>query len=203
MQCTPLALLAAAAIALAAPLPAFAQEALTNIRGTIQSFEGSTLVVNSREGEMVTITLVPDIHVQGVAAASVADISVGDYVGVATLPDEEGGDRALEALIFSEGLAGANAGSIPWDLEPGSTMTNATVSEAVQAVGGSALTLSYPEGEHTVTLAEGIPVVTFTLADTADLVPGETVFVPTEVDADGTMTAVVVVVGMNGVAPPM
>ena len=63
--------------------------------------------------------------------------------------------------------------------------------------------MSYPEGERVVTLPEGIPVVTLMDATAADLVPGETVFVPAEAGANGTMTAAFVVVGMNGVAPPM
>ena len=195
--------LLAVAIAVVASLPADAQEATPHIRGTIESLEGSTLVVNSREGEAVTITLAPDVVVQGVAAASIEDISEDDYVGVASLPNEDGSDGALEVLLFPEAMAGAGAGSFPWDLEPGSTMTNATVSNAVEAVEGSTLTLSYPEGERVVTLPEGIPVVTFAAASIADLVPGETVFVPAEAGTDGTLTTAFVVVGMDGVVPPM
>ena len=45
--------------------------------------------------------------------------------------------------------------------------------------------------------------MTFADATTADLVPGATVFIPAEAGADGTMTAAFVVVGMDGIAPPM
>ena len=76
MQRTISALLAAAALALAASLPAVAQEALTNIRGTIASLTGSSLVVNAREGGVVTIELDADVQVHGVAAASIADIDI-------------------------------------------------------------------------------------------------------------------------------
>lgn len=200
---SPTSILAAATLSVAVCLPALAQEDPGRVRGTIESFEGSTLVVQSREGEAVTITLAPDVAVRGVAAASAENIAEGDYVGVASLPNADGSDGALEVLIFPEDMAGSGEGSFPWDLQPGSTMTNATVSNAVEAVDGRSLTLSYPDGERVVTLPEGIPVVTFADATLADLVPGAPVFVPAAAGPDGEVTAAFVVVGMNGVAPPM
>lgn len=193
----------AAILAIGVALPALAQEDAGRVRGTIASLDGSTLVVRSREGEDVTITLAPDAAVRGVQAASAEDIKEGDYVGVASLPNPDGSQGALEVLIFPEAMAGANAGHFPWDLEPGSSMTNATVSNAVEAVAGRTLTLNYPDGEQTVTLPDGIPVVTFANATTADLVADAPVFVPTMPGTDGAPTAAFVVVGLNGVAPPM
>ena len=106
-----------------------------------------------------------------------------------------GGDGALEILIFPAAMKGVGQGSFPWDLQPNSTMTNATVSNAVENVDGRSLTLSYPEGEKVVALPPGIPVVTFADAGKADLVPGAPVFVPATKDAAGNLTAGFVVVG--------
>ncbi len=139
----------------------------------------------------------------GVAAASLGDIKRGDFVGIASLPREAGGDRAVEVLVFPAAMKETGEGSYPWDLKPNSTMTNATVSRAVQDVEGRTLTLSYKGGEKTISVPEGTPVVTFAQATQADLKPGAPVFVPAERGMDGALSAGFVVVGENGVAPPM
>jgi len=175
----------------------------TRVRGTIASVEGSTLSVTSREGPVVRIAMAPDVGVRGIKAASAGDIKPGDYVGAATLPGEGGKAGALEVLIFPAAMKGANEGSFPWDLQPGSTMTNATVSNAVESVSGRELTLTYPTGSKQITLPEGIPVVTFAEASPADLKPGAPVFVPATKAADGSLATAFVVVGNQGVVPPM
>lgn len=198
-------LLASLLIATATVTVAAAAEGTpSRVRGTIATITDTTLTVTSREGPNVEIALAPDLGVRGVAAASAADIKKGDYVGVASIPQQGGGDGALEVLIFPAGMAGTGEGSYPWDLQENSTMTNATVSNAVENVDGRSLTLTYPDGERTVALPEGIPVVTFAEADRSDLVEGATVFVPATKAADGTLSTGFVVVGtQDGVVPPM
>ena len=184
---------------------AFAQSATTpeRVRGTIESIDDTTLTVKSREGSSVAITLKPDYKIAGIAKASIADIKTGDFVGVASIPGSAGGDNAVEVLIFPAAMAGTGEGSYPWDLEPNSTMTNATVSNKVENADGRKLTLTYPTGEKTIALPEGIPVVTFADATKADLTTGAAVFVPGQKAADGTITTGTVVVGNQGVVPPM
>lgn len=82
-------------------------------------------------------------------------------------------------------------------------MTNATVGKAVDGVDGRAVTLSYKGGEQTITIPADAPIVTFAEAAKADVKAGAPVFVPTQRQADGTMTAGRVVVGKDGVVPPM
>lgn len=173
------------------------------VRGKIAGFDGSTLVVDSREGRPVTITLNPDWKVSSVAKASAEDIKPGDYVGVASLPKADGGDGALEVLIFPAAMKGAGEGSYAWDLEPDSSMTNATVANVVTDVAGPTLTLSYEGGEKTISIPEGTPVVTFADAIEADLVPGAVVFVPADKATDGSLSTGRIVVGTKGVVPPM
>jgi hypothetical protein len=174
------------------------------IRGTIVSLEGSTLTVKTREGPTAAMALKPGWKVTGVAAASIADIKPGDFVGVASLPRAAGGAGAIEVLIFPAAMKGTGEGSYPWDLKPNSTMTNATVSNAVKEVDGRKLTLSFNGGqEKTISVADGTPIVTFAPATEANLTPGATVFVPAQRAADGALSTKFVVVGENGVAPPM
>lgn len=91
------------------------------VRGTVASVDGNTLSVTSREGPVVRIAMAPNVGIRGVKAASAGDIKPGDYVGAATLPGENGTAGALEVLIFPAAMKGANEGSFPWDLQPGST----------------------------------------------------------------------------------
>ena len=173
------------------------------VRGVVIDLDGSTLKVRTREGVDSVLMLKAGWKITGVAAASVDDIKTGDFVGIASLPKTGGGDGALEVLIFPAALKGTGEGTYPWDLKPKSSMTNATVSNAVKDVEGPTITLQYQGQEKKISIANGTPVVTFAPATQSDLKAGATVFVPAERDADGVITASFVVVGANGVVPPM
>jgi len=174
------------------------------VRGSVSSFDGSMLTVKTREGDVDVITLLPGWNLSGVAKASADDIKAGDFVGIASVPTAEGGDGALEVVIFPAALKGTGEGSRPWDLRPNSSMTNGTVANAVTGVTGRTVTLTYDDGqEKKISIPEGTPIVTFAPASPKDLVPGATVFVPSERGADGALTSSRVVVGSHGVIPPM
>lgn len=192
----------AAFLAIAAPSPTRAAE-MVHVRGAIVSLDGSTLTVKTREGPDAAVTLKPGFKVAGIAKASVSDIKPGDFVGIASLPTAAGGDGAVEVLVFPPAMKGTGEGSYPWDLKPKSSMTNATVTNAVKGVEGRTLKLSYKGGEKTISVADGIPIVTFGPATQADLKPGATVFVPAQRADDGALSAGFVAVGTNGVNPPM
>jgi hypothetical protein len=197
------------AIALAAFLgvafltPAQAAENV-RVRGTIVGLEGSTLTVKTREGPNAMLTLKPGVRIAGVTKASLQDIKPGDFVGIASLPTSSGGDGAVEVLVFPPAMKGTGEGSYPWDLKPKSTMTNATVTNAVKGVDGRTLDLSYSGGkEKKISIPDGTPIVTFGPGTEADLKPGATVFVPAQRGDDGALATGFVAVGTNGVNPPM
>ena len=174
-----------------------------HVRGVVVALEGTTLKVKTREGDSSAVALKDGWKVSGLAKASVDDIKPGDFVGIASLPRAAGGDGAVEVLIFPAALKGTGEGSYPWDLTPGSSMTNATVANAVKDVDGRTLTLSYHGQEKKIAIPAATPIVTFAPATPADLTPGATVFVPAERGADGSLATGFVVVGTNGVVPPM
>jgi hypothetical protein len=197
------------AIALAAFLgvavltPAQAAETV-RVRGTVVGLDGSTLTVKTREGPNVVLMMKPGWKMAGVAKASVDDIKPGDFVGIASLPTSSGGDGAVEVLVFPPAMKGTGEGSYPWDLKPKSSMTNATVTNAVKGVDGRTLALSYSGGkEKKIAIPDGVPIVTFGPATPADLKPGVAVFVPAQKGDDGALGAGFVVVGNNGIDPPM
>jgi hypothetical protein len=190
----------------AAGSPAFSQNSGAqplNVRGTIVSSTGQELTVRTREGKTVPIALEKGWMVSGVARVGLADIKPGDYVGIASLPTKDGGDGALEVLVFPPALKGAGEGSFGWDLKPNSTMTNATVADAVKGVDGQTVTVSFHGKEKKIAVPDGTPVVTLAPATEADLKPGAAVFVSAEKNPAGTIAAHQVVVGTNGVVPPM
>ncbi|MBY5565521.1 hypothetical protein [Rhizobium leguminosarum] len=186
----------------AAPVHAEDQKAeQIHVRGSIVTYSGSTLKVKTREGETVDVTLADGWKLASVANAAVTDIKPGDFVGIASLP-REGGDGALEVLIFPPAMKGAGEGSYGWDLKPNSSMTNATVADAVKGVDGRTVTVSYHGKEKKIAIPDGTPVVTIAPATKDDLVPGAVVFIPAEKAASGPL-AHQVLVGKNGVVPPM
>ena len=173
------------------------------VRGTVTAFAGSTLTVKTREGATDAITLAEGWKISGVTKAAAEDIKQGDFLGIASVSKADGGSGALEVVIFPAALKGSGEGDRPWDLEPNSRMTNGTVADVTE-IAGRTVTLTYDNGQKKqIAIPQTTPVVTFAPAAPADLKPGTTVFVTATRGSDGTLTAGRVVVGNNGVVPPM
>jgi hypothetical protein len=111
--------------------------------------------------------------------------------------------QALEVLVFPEAMRGASEGHFAWDLEPGSMMTNGTVSGAVEAKSGRELTVNFKGGSKSVQVPPNTPVVTLAPAERADLKPGAPVFFSATRTGEGQLVTSRVTVGRDGVAPPM
>jgi len=173
------------------------------VRGTVTALSGDQLQVKSREGQSLTVKLDNGWQASAVVKASIGDIKPGDFVGIASLPKSSGGDGALEVLIFPPALKGTGEGSYGWDLKPHSTMTNATVGDSVKSVDGSTVTVNYHGKEKKISIPNGTPVVTLAPATADDVKPGTAVFIPARKGADGTLVSKQLVVGKNGVVPPM
>jgi len=173
------------------------------LRGEIVSFDGATLAVKPRQGANATIRLAGNFRITGVVKASIADIKPGVFIGVSSVPKQGAASRALEIHIFSEALRGAGEGDRPWDLVPGSSMTNGTAASMVDGVDGKTVTIAYKGGERTIAISPDTSIVTFAAAGKSDLKPGAKVFVNAKKAPDGTLIAVSVNVGKDGIAPPM
>ncbi len=175
----------------------------TRIRGTIAALEGQTLSVNTREGTKVDIQLNDPLTVATVKRFDLADVKPGSYVGIATRSGAEGQQDALEVLVFPEAMRGAGEGHYGWDLQPGSMMTNGTVSGTVDAKSGRQLSVSYKDGNQTIVVPPNTPVVTFAPAERSDLKPGAKVMFGATKNPEGKLAASWITVETNGVAPPM
>jgi hypothetical protein len=182
---------------------AFAQASPTQrLRGTVESFDGQRLVMKERSGETLSLALADNFAVNEVLAIELSAIQPNSFVGIASLPQADGSLRALEVLVFPDAARGSGEGHYPWDLQPGSMMTNATVADVAAVAQGRQLRLRYKDGEKTVNVPAEVPVVTFKPADKALLVPGAKVMVTAQL-RDGKPTAMRALAGRNGFTPPM
>ena len=175
----------------------------TRVRGTIASLNGNVMTVTSRTGDKLEITLKDPVAVASVKKIDLDAITPNSFIGTATRTGADGKLTALEVLVFPESMRGTGEGFYPWDLEPGSMMTNGTVKGAVTASSGRELTIGFKDSSNTVYVPPTAPVVTFAPATRDDLKPGAPVFLAATKDADGKLTAARVTVGKDGVAPPM
>ncbi len=173
------------------------------IRGTIAGVAGNMLTVDSRDGTKLEIMLNDPLTVSTVRKVDLASVGPGTYIGTATRAGAGGRLIALEVLVFPEAMRGAGEGHYAWDLEPGSMMTNATVSGVVSATEGRELSLTFKGGANKVVVPPEAPVVTLVPASRADLKPGARVFLAATRNAEGKLAAGRVTVETDGVAPPM
>ncbi len=181
---------------------AFAQQ--VRIRGQITSVNGSTIGVHTREGDDLTVHLADKAGVSVIIKASLDDIKPTSYVGAAALPQADGSLKALEVHIFPPALRGTGEGLHDFDLEPGSSMLNATVSGTVASTAGQTLTLTYPNGTKKVVIPPGTPIVTMVPGTVADVKAGVgTIIFGGDKAADGSVNAARITVGRDGVNPPM
>ena len=179
------------------------QAAPPRVRGTIASLSGDTLAVATRDGQTVAIALTEPLVVMTVKKAELGDIGPNSYVGTTTRTGADGTMTAVEIRIFPEAMRGAGEGHRDWDLEPGSKMTNGTVTGAVSAASGRTVTINHKDGVKTVFVAPNAGIMTYVAGTRADLKPGEVVFIAPTKAADGSLTTSRVNVGKNGVAPMM
>ena len=172
------------------------------LRATIESVDATSMVVRERGGEIVTLALADNLAVNEMLPIELSALQPGAFIGTAAMPQPDGTLRALGVTVFPESARGGGEGHRPYDLQPGSTMTNATVADLTGGAQGRRLTLKYKDGEKTVVVPDDVQVVTFRPADRSLLVPGARVVVTAEM-RDGRPTATRVLAGRNGFAPPL
>jgi hypothetical protein len=183
---------------------ALAQDKPVRVRGEIVSLDGSMMTVKPRGGSDIKIKLADNVGVSGVVPFRIEDIKPNSYIGVSSIPQPDGTQRAIHVHVFPEALRGVAEGHFPWDNQPQSMMTNATVQETVAGVDGQTIMVKYKDGEKKIVVPKDAPVVTYVPGSMADLKPGAKIFIVAAVpQPDGTFTAARVNVGKDGLTPPM
>jgi hypothetical protein len=189
-----------------AVVPAHAQNApVASARATIEtvSADGASLGVKTRAGEELTIHISPKTRFALVVPATLADVKPGSFVGVAATPGEGNELKAVEVHIFPEAMRGAGEGHRPFDLGPGSSMTNGNITARVDATSGPKLTVTYKGGEQAIVVDPKTPIVALAPGAQTDLKPGAAIIARGPKQDDGSIDAAFVLVGKDGLVPPM
>jgi hypothetical protein len=173
------------------------------IRGVVEKIDGQMLTVKANNGQSMTVKLADNYVVMGIAKAGMSDIASGKFIGTTTVGERDGALVALEVHIFPENMRGTGEGHYDWDLRPASKMTNANVANVVSMGKDRVLMVQYKGGEKKVLVPENAAIVSFTPADKSELKVGANVFVNSQRQADGSLTAPRVNVGLGGQVPPM
>jgi hypothetical protein len=176
------------------------------VRGKISAVDKQSLKVTTSAGD-VLVRLPDNVSIGGVETAKLSDISAGKFVGTTAVKQADGTLKALEVHIFPESARGTREGHRPWDLQPGSTMTNANVEKVqpltVEKVQGQVLMLKYKGGEQKVFVPPGTPIVKNVSGDRSLLKVGTGVYIAAVRGDDGTLTATRIAAGVGGIMPPM
>jgi hypothetical protein len=189
-----------AVIAALAAVPALAQQP-QRVRGTIESVDGSTLVIKRGEGPDVTVKLTDNVQVFGVVPATLADVKPGAFIAVGAMPQPDGSQKAIQVMIFAESQRGLGEGFRPWD-RPGTTMTNATVDTTAAGVDGQEVTVKYKDGEKKIIIGKDAVIRAYVAGDKSDLKPGAHIaIVRADKLPDGTLQTARINVGRDGVVP--
>ncbi len=172
------------------------------VRGTITTVVDEALKIKTNRGQDIDVKLGKDTVVRGVTLAQVSEIQPGRYIGTTAVPQADGTLKALEVHVFPPEMAGTGDGHRPWDLTPNSTMTNGAVGDLVTS-NGRTITVKYKTGEKKVVVPDDVPIVDLEPGDRSLLVPGTQIVLFARKSPDGTLTALAISAGKNGVKPPM
>jgi hypothetical protein len=194
--------LGASAVALlfAASFAAAQAPQMVRVRATLENVSAPMLTAKARDGAEMKIKLADNAPVNEVVPMSLADIKDNSYIAVTAMPQPDGTQKAVAILIFPEAMRGVAEGFRPWDLEPNSTMTNATVAEQVKSTDGQTITVKYKDGDKKVLVTPATIIVTYKKAAVSDLKAGQKIFVAAAKKLDdGTLEAPNVAYGDVGV----
>jgi hypothetical protein len=182
---------------------------ITPVRGTVASVTDSVLTVSTPSGD-VRVSIATPLDIYASMPATLSKVQESSFVGVTSVAQSDGSQRATEIHIFPEKLRGTGEGSYPMTQQGASaggghnTMTNGTVSASRMTNGtaaaprmtngtigkesGGTLTVQYQGGTQTITVPSDVHVTEIAVSQTK-LAPGAKVVVLAKKQADGTFKA--------------
>jgi hypothetical protein len=179
---------------------------ITPVRGKLAVVSDSALTISTANGDVHVIVAGP-LHVFARVPAKLSNVKPSSFVGVTSVAQPNGSQRATEIHIFPEELRGTGEGSYLMTPQPGSdsshrsTMTNGTVGAAPKAgaaprmtngtiasQGTGNLTVQYRGGSQTIAIPSGVSVTEIAPVSTK-LTSGAKVVVLATKQPDGSMKA--------------
>lgn len=179
---------------------------VTPVRGKVVSVSGDVVMIKSASGP-VKIHLAKTLKVYTRTHSDLSHVTSKTFVGVTSIKQPDGSERATEIHIFPEALRGTGEGSYLMNTAqpagvPRSRMTNGTVSgvgkvsarrprmtngTVTAKSGSSTLLVQYGSGLETIRIPANVTVTAMT-PTTAKLKPGESVFALAKKQANGSLT---------------
>src|SRR5580658_7972516 len=158
-----------------------AQAQNVRVRGTIEKLDGNVLMVKSRDGAELKLTLKDNVRIAGVVKASLADVKPDSNVAITSRPRPDGSFEAVELRIAPAGQP-FNSFHSEWDLMPNSFMTNGSLQTSIASVDGQVLMVKYKvqgkaDQENKIVVTPKTTIATTVVGTKDDLKPGLKVFV--------------------------
>jgi hypothetical protein len=176
------------------------------LRGTVVSVSANQLLLKSDTGT-VTVTATQPFHLYARAPSDLSHVKESSFIGVTTVKQPDGSERATEIHIFPEELRGVGEGSrmmAPAASASASRMTNGNVAASrmtngtasqsrmsngsVSSTNGSSLVVQYAGGSQNVTVPPNTPVTELKLRS-RKLASGDQVALLAKKTPDGSLTA--------------
>jgi len=191
----------------AAAPAATSSSAGTPVRGAVTAVSDTSLSVSTPTGAQ-QIHLVAPVHVYATIASDLAHVTPNAFVGITSVRQPDGSERATEIHVFPEELRGTGEGSRMMDQPSGggasrmtngsvsgSRMTNGSVSGSRMTNGtvgttggGTSYTVQYQGGTQTIAIPSGVTVTAIVPTQTK-LAVGANVVVLAKPGADGRLSA--------------
>jgi hypothetical protein len=176
------------------------------VRGSVVSASANQVVIKSDTGN-VTVVLTQPFHIYSRAASDLAHVKQNSFIGVTTVKQPDGSEKATEIHVFPEELrgvgegsrmmtpnAGANASRMTNGNVSASRMTNGTATQSrmsngkVSSTNGTSLVVQYAGGSQSVTVPPSTPVTELKIA-TKNLAAGDQVAIVATKAPDGSLTS--------------
>jgi len=186
---------------------------LSGVIGKVQSVTDSSIDVQTGSG-VVHVDITRPLTTYKQIPSDLSHVTSTSYVGVASTDQADGKEVAKQIIIFPEELRGAAEGSVLTD-PPGapthSRMTNGSVSRpaashsrmtngTVQKGSGNALVVQYQEGSKTISVPANV-AVTEVAPEKVTLAAGDTIYLTTDKQPNGTLTTNKILVIVPAVSP--
>ena len=196
------------AVAMAATAALAQQPQATRIRAMIENVDGNVLMVKARNGDQLKVAMADNARYTAMVKGTLDELKPDTYIGVTSMPQPDGTLKAVAIHIFQPNQRGTGEGHRPWDLTPGSMMTNAAIETTVASTDGQAITVKYKQGEKVedkkVLVTPQTVIVRYVPGDKSELKPGVHIIIGAATkNAEGSFGAAALNYGRDGIVPPM
>jgi len=186
--------------------PPAGADTMATVRGTVVSLSPTSLVIRA-DTATVTVAVTQPFRVYDREPGRLSDVKDSSFIGVTTVKQPDGSERATEIHIFPEALRGLGEGSrmmtqstggsgsrMTNGAVSGSRMTNGTASPSrmsngnVASANGSSLDVQFAGGSTHVNVPPNTPVTEIKSASKA-LAAGDQIVVLAKRGANGSLSA--------------